>query len=161
MSRTVVTQQGPRWQYLDQMEPKGDVVDKWTVRGSQVQRPLLEFSGACDGCAQTTYVKVMTQLFGNRMMIANATGCSPTHQRNRSRTHWLPHTLGRPFPVVVGLSGGSGKMCGRPSGTNERFLAPSGTLAPRTPWPKSLLPPPGIELSTCRSGFMYYDRWAI
>ena len=71
-----ITKEGPRWEYLEQMDPKGDVADKWTVRGSQMQRPLLEFSGACDGCAQTTYVKVMTQLFGNRMMIANATGCS-------------------------------------------------------------------------------------
>ncbi len=47
-----------------------------TVKGSQFKQPLLEFSGACAGCGETPYVKLITQLFGDRMMIANATGCS-------------------------------------------------------------------------------------
>jgi len=50
--------------------------DKLTVKGSQFQPPLLEFSGACSGCGETPYLKLATQLFGDRMIIANATGCS-------------------------------------------------------------------------------------
>ena len=47
-----------------------------TVKGSQFRQPLIEFSGACAGCGETPYIKLVTQLFGDRMMIANATGCS-------------------------------------------------------------------------------------
>lgn len=47
-----------------------------TVLGSQFNKPLLEFSGACSGCGETPYVKLLTQMFGDRMLIANATGCS-------------------------------------------------------------------------------------
>jgi pyruvate-ferredoxin/flavodoxin oxidoreductase len=50
--------------------------DKYSVKGSQFNKPLLEFSGACAGCGETPYLKLITQLFGNRMIIANATGCS-------------------------------------------------------------------------------------
>ncbi|MCJ7570712.1 MAG: pyruvate:ferredoxin (flavodoxin) oxidoreductase, partial [Candidatus Thermoplasmatota archaeon] len=50
--------------------------DKYSVKGSQFQQPLLEFSGACAGCGETPYLKLATQLFGGRMIIANATGCS-------------------------------------------------------------------------------------
>ncbi len=60
-------------------EPKQDVIDKFketTVKGSQFKQPLLEFSGACAGCGETPYAKLITQLFGDRMYIANATGCS-------------------------------------------------------------------------------------
>ena len=49
---------------------------KTTVKGSQFAQPLFEFSGACAGCGETPYMKAVTQLFGDRMMIANATGCS-------------------------------------------------------------------------------------
>ena len=51
-------------------------MNKYTLKGSQFRQPLLEFSGACAGCGETPYVKLMTQLFGDRMIIANATGCS-------------------------------------------------------------------------------------
>ena len=47
-----------------------------TVKGSQFEKPLMEFSGACAGCGETPYARLITQLFGDRMMIANATGCS-------------------------------------------------------------------------------------
>ncbi|MDR1774103.1 MAG: pyruvate:ferredoxin (flavodoxin) oxidoreductase, partial [Clostridioides sp.] len=56
--------------------PKGDIVPPTSVKGSQFRQPLLEFSGACAGCGETAYIKTVTQLFGDRMMIANATGCS-------------------------------------------------------------------------------------
>ena len=52
------------------------VIKKNMLKGSQFEQPLLEFSGACAGCGETPYAKLVTQLFGDRMMIANATGCS-------------------------------------------------------------------------------------
>ena len=54
---------------------KSDVADM-TVKGSQFKKPLLEFSGSCAGCAETAYARLITQLFGDRMYISNATGCS-------------------------------------------------------------------------------------
>ena len=65
------------WYYgTEQVAPKANPQNKKTVIGSQFETPLLEFSGACAGCGETPYVKLITQLFGDRMMIANATGCS-------------------------------------------------------------------------------------
>ncbi|MDE6490571.1 MAG: pyruvate:ferredoxin (flavodoxin) oxidoreductase, partial [Muribaculaceae bacterium] len=55
---------------------KEELLPRYTVKGSQLRQPLLEFSGACAGCGETPYVKLLTQLFGERMVIANATGCS-------------------------------------------------------------------------------------
>ena len=63
-------------QYADTLPVRSGGFDKYSVKGSQFQKPLLEFSGACAGCGETPYLKLITQLFGNRMMIANATGCS-------------------------------------------------------------------------------------
>jgi pyruvate-ferredoxin/flavodoxin oxidoreductase len=54
----------------------GDLMPPTTVKGSQFRQPLFEFSGACPGCGETSYIKVITQVFGDRMLIANATGCS-------------------------------------------------------------------------------------
>ncbi len=65
--------------YALTLEDKPDVHEKFkftTVKGSQFKQPLLEFSGACAGCGETPYAKLVTQLFGDRMFIANATGCS-------------------------------------------------------------------------------------
>ena len=53
-----------------------NILPKTTIKGSQFEKPLFEFSGACAGCGQTPYVKLLTQLFGERLVIANATGCS-------------------------------------------------------------------------------------
>eukprot|EP00028_Trichosphaerium_sp_Am-I-7-wt_P005760 CAMPEP_0168531048 /NCGR_PEP_ID=MMETSP0405-20121227/15134_1 /TAXON_ID=498012 /ORGANISM="Trichosphaerium sp, Strain Am-I-7 wt" /LENGTH=1322 /DNA_ID=CAMNT_0008555613 /DNA_START=110 /DNA_END=4078 /DNA_ORIENTATION=+ len=64
------------WDYLTNIPVRGDLTDKNTVKGSQFQQPLMEFSGACAGCGETPYVKLATQLFGDRMIIANASGCS-------------------------------------------------------------------------------------
>lgn len=60
----------------EKVAPKVDVMPATTVKGSQFRQPLIEFSGACAGCGETPYIKVVTQLFGDRMMISNATGCS-------------------------------------------------------------------------------------
>ena len=68
--------QAPLWDYAMSLAPKANPMNKETVKGSQFETPLLEFSGACGGCGETPYAKLITQLFGDRMMIANATGCS-------------------------------------------------------------------------------------
>ena len=71
------TDQIDNWTYaVEQVTDKTTLEDKFTVSGSQFQRPLFEFSGACSGCGETPYAKLVTQLFGSRMIIANATGCS-------------------------------------------------------------------------------------
>ena len=65
------------WDYaVEEVSAKKNPMNKKTVKGSQFEQPLLEFSGACAGCGETPYAKLITQLFGDRMMIANATGCS-------------------------------------------------------------------------------------
>ncbi len=73
------TQEGraPIWDYVvNKVAPKANPMTTATVKGSQFEQPLLEFSGACAGCGETPYAKLVTQLVGDRMMIANATGCS-------------------------------------------------------------------------------------
>ena len=64
------------WEYLLSLPARTNPLDKFSVKGSQFEQPLLEFSGACAGCGETPYMKLMTQLFGERMIVANATGCT-------------------------------------------------------------------------------------
>ena len=64
------------WEYGIELPRKTDRADVATVKGSQFAKPYIEFSGACAGCGETPYIKLATQLFGDRMLIANATGCS-------------------------------------------------------------------------------------
>ena len=64
------------WEFAITVKPKEGLMDKYTIKGSQFLRPLFEFNGACPGCGETPYIKLITQLFGDRMMISNATGCS-------------------------------------------------------------------------------------
>ncbi|MEE4250240.1 MAG: pyruvate:ferredoxin (flavodoxin) oxidoreductase [Alcanivoracaceae bacterium] len=66
-----------------------------TVKGSQLKRPLFEFSGACAGCGETPYIKLVTQLFGDRLMIANATGCSSIYGGNLPTTPYCQREDGR------------------------------------------------------------------
>ncbi len=68
--------QDGNWEFSLSLAPKENVMDKKTLKGSQFVQPLLEYNGACPGCGETPYVRLVTQLFGDRMMIANATGCS-------------------------------------------------------------------------------------
>lgn len=71
------TKEVSRWEYCTKkVTIKDNLVPLNTVKNSQFAQPLLEFSGACAGCGETPYLKTITQLFGDRMMIANATGCS-------------------------------------------------------------------------------------
>ncbi|MGI5901117.1 MAG: pyruvate:ferredoxin (flavodoxin) oxidoreductase [Desulfitobacteriia bacterium] len=71
-----IEREAENWEYAMTLTPKEDRWNRFTLKGSQFIRPLLEFNGACPGCGETPYVKLLTQLFGSRMMIANATGCS-------------------------------------------------------------------------------------
>jgi len=64
------------WNYGLSLSDKGDVFPPYTIKGSQFRQPLLEFSAACAGCGETPYAKLLTQLFGDRVYWANATGCS-------------------------------------------------------------------------------------
>jgi len=64
------------WEFAMTLTQKEGLMDKGTIKGSQLYQPLLEFNGACPGCGETPYIRLLTQLFGDRMMIANATGCS-------------------------------------------------------------------------------------
>lgn len=67
----------PNWAYAEEkVGYKENIMSPKTVKGSQFKKPLHEFSGACAGCGETAYIKLITQLVGDRMMIANATGCS-------------------------------------------------------------------------------------
>ncbi|MBR2614740.1 MAG: pyruvate:ferredoxin (flavodoxin) oxidoreductase [Clostridia bacterium] len=74
---SIVKEETVNYEYSEQL-PEVDlsVFKKNTVKGSQFCKPLFEFSGACAGCGETPYIKVITQLFGDRMIVANATGCS-------------------------------------------------------------------------------------
>lgn len=66
-----------------------------SVKNSQFARPLFEFSGACTGCGETPYIKLITQLFGDRMMIANATGCSSIYGGSAPSTPYCPNSEGK------------------------------------------------------------------
>ncbi len=77
--RSIETQtevQVPNHDFALTIPVRDDLVKRTSVKGSQFQQPLLEFSGACAGCGETPYAKLLTQLFGERMVIGNATGCS-------------------------------------------------------------------------------------
>jgi pyruvate-ferredoxin/flavodoxin oxidoreductase len=69
-------------------------VNKASVKGSQLLEPLFEFSGACSGCGETPYLKLLTQLFGDRMIVANATGCSSIYGANLPTTPWTTNYEG-------------------------------------------------------------------
>lgn len=85
-----------QWNYMTQkVGYKDTVVDKTkTVKNSQFSQPLFEFSGACSGCGETPYVKVITQLFGDRMIIANATGCSSIYGGSAPSTPYTTNANG-------------------------------------------------------------------
>ncbi|MGN0712123.1 MAG: pyruvate:ferredoxin (flavodoxin) oxidoreductase [Anaerovoracaceae bacterium] len=71
-----IVKEADNWDFSTKVSVKDKLVNKETVKGSQFAKPYIEFSGACAGCGETPYIKLITQLFGDRMLIANATGCS-------------------------------------------------------------------------------------
>jgi pyruvate-ferredoxin/flavodoxin oxidoreductase len=85
-----------RWEFFEQIpEVDRSVVRADTVKGSQLLQPLFEFSGACAGCGETPYLKLLTQLFGDRLVVANATGCSSIYGGNLPTTPWSRDPIGR------------------------------------------------------------------
>src|SRR5690606_33655075 len=81
--------------FLDLPDVDPEKIGKLDVKGSQLLRPLFEFSGACAGCGETPYLKLLSQLFGDRLLIANATGCSSIYGANVPTTPWAVNKDGR------------------------------------------------------------------
>lgn len=91
-----VEEQRQNWVYAThKVSNKAELTNIKTVKGSQFREPLLEFSGACAGCGETPYAKLVTQLFGDRMMIANATGCSSIWGASAPSTPYCKNNEGR------------------------------------------------------------------
>ena len=86
-----------RWDYISKnISYKDHLTDKFAnVKSSQFARPLFEFSGACAGCGETPYIKTITQLYGDRMMIANATGCSSIYGGSAPSTPYCANAEGK------------------------------------------------------------------
>ena len=85
-----------QWDYfLSLPEVDRSRLDRTKVKEAQLLQPLFEFSGACPGCGETPYVKLASQLFGDRMIIANATGCSSIYGGNLPTTPWAKNSEGR------------------------------------------------------------------
>jgi pyruvate-ferredoxin/flavodoxin oxidoreductase len=85
-----------KWDYfLEIPEVDRTQISLKTVKNSQLLRPLFEFSGACAGCGETPYIKLLTQLFGDRITVANATGCSSIYGGNLPTTPWAVNGEGR------------------------------------------------------------------
>ncbi len=85
----LVEKENENWEFAIKLPAPDISVNKSTVIGSQYVRPLFEFSGACGGCGETPYIKLLTQLFGDRMIVANATGCTSIYSGN---TPTCPYT---------------------------------------------------------------------
>ena len=84
------------WDKLVKVPSKQDLVDiRSNVKNSQLARPLFEFSGACSGCGETPYVKLISQLFGDRQMVANATGCSSIYSASIPSTPYTKNEKGQ------------------------------------------------------------------
>lgn len=91
-------EQAEVFDYLKDVDLKPEVAEKFkdtTVKGSQYRKPLLEFSGACAGCGETPYAKLATQLFGDKMYIANATGCSSIWGGSAPSTPYTVNKFGK------------------------------------------------------------------
>ena len=90
-------QEAKNWEYLvKNVKSKQDLVDiKQSPKNSQFAQPLFEFSGACSGCGETPYVKLISQLFGDRQMIANATGCSSIYSASIPSTPYTKNAKGQ------------------------------------------------------------------
>ncbi|MEG0128552.1 pyruvate:ferredoxin (flavodoxin) oxidoreductase [Clostridium sp.] len=81
--------------YARELSKKDNPMLASTIKGSQFNQPLFEFSGACAGCGETPYIKLITQLFGDRMMIANATGCSSIFGASAPATPYTENSCGQ------------------------------------------------------------------
>jgi pyruvate-ferredoxin/flavodoxin oxidoreductase len=89
-------QESVNWEYFLKL-PAADTshLNVGAIKNSQLLEPLFEFSGACSGCGETPYIKLITQLFGDHMIVANATGCSSIYGGNLPTTPWAANAQGR------------------------------------------------------------------
>ncbi len=87
--------QNANWEFAQKLPRPAVEINKTNVIGSQFSQPLFEFSGACAGCGETPYLKLVTQLFGDRMIIANATGCSSIYSGNTPTCPYTRNEQGR------------------------------------------------------------------
>ncbi|HWL17441.1 MAG TPA: thiamine pyrophosphate-dependent enzyme, partial [Opitutus sp.] len=88
--------QRANWDFFTKLpDPDRTKLDSSTVKNSQFLAPLIEFSGACSGCGETPYLKLLTQLFGDRLLMANATGCSSIYGGNLPTTPYCSNSAGR------------------------------------------------------------------
>ncbi len=88
-------QERANWEFFERLpEQDGSQMTLATIKNSQLMEPLFEFSGACSGCGETPYLKLLTQLFGDRAIIANATGCSSIYGGNLPTTPWCMNREG-------------------------------------------------------------------
>ncbi|MBK8807483.1 MAG: pyruvate:ferredoxin (flavodoxin) oxidoreductase [Bacteroidales bacterium] len=86
----------PNWDYISEnVSYKDTILAKNTVKGTQFAKPYFEFSGACAGCGETPYVKLVTQLYGDRMVVANATGCSSIYGGSSPATPYIKDANGK------------------------------------------------------------------
>lgn len=82
------SQEAELFTYVSSCEQRSSDMGKYTLKGSQFQKPLFEFSGACGGCGETPYLKLLSQLYGERMIVANATGCTSIYGGSVSSCPW-------------------------------------------------------------------------
>ena len=90
-----IAKEEENWDYAANLKETSAELKSVNVKNSQFKKPLFEFSGACAGCGETPYVKLMTQLFGDRMLIANATGCSSIYGGSAPTCPYTKNDKGR------------------------------------------------------------------
>ncbi len=90
-----IKEEEANWEYADSLKETTAELKSVNVKNSQFKKPLFEFSGACAGCGETPYVKLMTQLFGDRMLVANATGCSSIYGGSAPTCPYTKNDKGR------------------------------------------------------------------
>ena len=92
---SLVEHEKPNWEFFFNLpEINRERINMTSVKGTQFLQPLFEFSSACSGCGETPYLKILTQLFGDRMVVANATGCSSIYGANLPTTPWSKNKEG-------------------------------------------------------------------
>jgi len=90
-----IEKEAANWEYAESLKETTAELKSVNVKNSQFKKPLFEFSGACAGCGETPYVKLMTQLFGDRMLVANATGCSSIYGGSAPTCPYTKNDKGR------------------------------------------------------------------
>ena len=92
---SLVEHEKKNWDFFFNLpEINRERINMTSVKGTQFLQPLFEFSSACSGCGETPYLKILTQLFGDRMVVANATGCSSIYGGNLPTTPWAKNKDG-------------------------------------------------------------------